>query len=106
MDFIIGLYSILRIMPNYLSEYLPNNYNENKKEQTLNNRPMNVNRMMDFEDESSSDYYTDEEEIDLEYIIENCPPIEILREYMDAQLDSIRGEDEELFMPRKEPKNK
>lgn len=80
-------------MANYLREYLPSyvdNSLQNKRIDTVN-----------FEEEmSDSEYYgsSDGEEIDLQYIIDECPPIELVREYMDAQLQAIRGEDDDLFL--------
>lgn len=39
----------------------------------------------------------EEEEIDLEYIIREKPKPKIVREFMQAQLDNIVGDEEELF---------
>lgn len=89
-------------MPNYLNEYLAQ-YAEpvqNKRiiahqyEELSSDEEEKPQLNPFFDDYMSSD----EEEIDLNYILENCPPTNIVREYMNAQLESIRGEDDELFL--------
>lgn len=65
--------------------------NKNRK---IISKNINISPMVNNQGINSSE---EELEIDLSYILENCPSIKIVRNYLKVNLDNICDPDEDLF---------